>query len=371
MATVAGSPGLTYDVTVRFRGVIEEKAYGGGCKNGFFDQGPATTNDENNIYELAISSPPQTLFINNGTSGLQNCFGIDYDETFRADAGATVTLTANSVDDLEVANIDGSGNPITIPGVTAVTQPYDGQFVEMDVVSVVADPVASTATVGSGSAGTALAFAGNQWVTVPDAPSIEASPVTLEAWFEFAGVVDSFQIILAKPVGTGAEDSYAVWFQSADLNGGTELDSTSGAVAAPWTVVDGAWHHVAMTWDGSNSNLYVDGQLVECVANAGPTYDGNPLLLGADLNNSAVGGGWDGDLDELRVFDAVRTPDQVWADMHTHELGPTSSLVAEWTFNEGAGQIAHDDSGSGNDGALGSNSGVDAADPTYVPSTVP
>jgi hypothetical protein len=57
--------------------------------------------------------------------------------------------------------------------------------------------------------------------------------------------------------------------------------------------------------------------------------------------------------------------------MHTHQLGPTAGLVGEWTFDEGSGQTAHDDSDSGNDGILGTTAGSDAADPSYVTSTVP
>jgi hypothetical protein len=43
------------------------------------------------------------------------------------------------------------------------------------------------------------------------------------------------------------------------------------------------------------------------------------------------------------------------------------SLAAEWTFDEGAGQVAHDRAGAGLDGRLGVASGPDGADPAWLP----
>lgn len=45
----------------------------------------------------------------------------------------------------------------------------------------------------------------------------------------------------------------------------------------------------------------------------------------------------------------------------------SASVVGEWAFDEGDGQVAHDLSGSGLDGRLGIAAGADGADPTWVP----
>ena len=44
-----------------------------------------------------------------------------------------------------------------------------------------------------------------------------------------------------------------------------------------------------------------------------------------------------------------------------------ATLVGDWAFDEGAGQIAHDSSPSGIDGHLGLTAGADSADPAWVP----
>jgi Concanavalin A-like lectin/glucanases superfamily len=45
---------------------------------------------------------------------------------------------------------------------------------------------------------------------------------------------------------------------------------------------------------------------------------------------------------------------------------PWSPLAGYWPLNEGRGQVAHDWSGHGNHGQLGSTPGVDSSDPTWI-----
>ena len=372
-ATVGGATGVTYDVTVHLRGVIEQKTYSSGCADQSWVSGGADNGDSYNVYELSISSPPQHYFLNAGSSNITHCWAIDYEKTFRADAGATVTLDAASKDNQEIRNMDGSGQPITVTG-TTVAQPYDGQFIEMDVVSVVPDPVASGATLGTAGAGSALSFAGGQYGTALGATaSLMPQDMTVETWFNFAGTPGSFNALVGKPYSTGTADSFAIWFESGALHAGPSLVSTNGAASIAWTPVTGEWHHAAMTYDHTSqlSTFYIDGQAAACATNAAPTYDASPLIIGADSNNGTIDGFFDGTLDEVRVFSTARTGDQVWADMHTHRLGATASLVGEWTFDEGSGQTTLDQSGLANNVTLGATGSAEATDPVWVSSDVP
>jgi hypothetical protein len=373
-STVLGGPaGVTYDVALHLRGIVEQKTYTGGCGDGYWQTGGADDGDTYNVYQLDVSSPKQRFFLNRGASSITNSFVIDYVKTVRMDAGATVTLSAFSKDDQEIRAVDPGGTPLTIAG-TSVPQPYDGQFIQMDVVSVIPSAVASGATVGGGSAGSALSFDGTQQVTIADAASLAASDVTLEAWFQVSGTPGSYNTILGKAYQGGSADSFTIWYQSGALNSGAGVSSPSGAASVPWSPTVGEWHHSAMTYDSAaqRTTLYVDGLPVSCVsAQPAPAYDTHPMLIGADIDNGAPNGFWSGTLDEVRLFKTARTAAQIWADMHTHALGPTTGLVGEWTFDEGAGQVASDSSSAGNAGTLGATSGVESTDPTWVTSTVP
>jgi hypothetical protein len=137
-ATLTGATGTTYQVALRFRGVIEQKTYSGGTVDGYFVTGGADNGDAYNVYELAVSSPAQSYFLNAGSSGITNCWVIDYTKTIPIDAGATLTLTAASKDAQEIKNIDPNGTPLVVPDVPPAPAAYNGQFIQMDVVSVTA-----------------------------------------------------------------------------------------------------------------------------------------------------------------------------------------------------------------------------------------
>lgn len=136
--TIIGAPSGQYSVQLRFRGVVEQKSYTGGTNDGaFFQTGGTPVADTYGTYALTISSPAQTYYLNRGTSGNLFCNGIDYTKTVTMDTGAIVTLSAVSQDGKEIKNQDNLLAPISVSGVSAVSQPYNGQFIQMDVVSIV------------------------------------------------------------------------------------------------------------------------------------------------------------------------------------------------------------------------------------------
>lgn len=136
VATLGGATGTTYQVTLRFRGVVETKTYDGGTTTGFFNTGGTGAQDGFNVYALTVSAPTQSYYLNAGTSGVGNSFGIDYTATLAITAGATVTLTASAIDAVEHKNLDDTNTPIVVPGIAPAPDAYDGQFIQMDVVAV-------------------------------------------------------------------------------------------------------------------------------------------------------------------------------------------------------------------------------------------
>lgn len=154
-STLGGTPGQTYAVTLHFRGEVEQKTYIGSADAGspttagaqglanaeFFVAGGRDNGDTWNIYEMQVSDPPSVYFLNAGMSNFSFTFWIDYTATIPMKAGATLTLSGNSVDGREIANIDDlDGGPVIVPGVPPYPNAFDGQFIQMDVVSVVATP---------------------------------------------------------------------------------------------------------------------------------------------------------------------------------------------------------------------------------------
>lgn len=140
VATLQGDPNQTYAVPLRFRGVIETKGYSGYTVpdplNSFWIKGGTPSGSDWNIYQLNISNPPATYYLNLGADNDFHVHLIDYTETVLIKGGATVTLIANPVDSgpYEIANNSNTGGPISVPGITSPAQPYVGQFIVMNFV---------------------------------------------------------------------------------------------------------------------------------------------------------------------------------------------------------------------------------------------
>jgi hypothetical protein len=179
--TVGGDPATTYMVTARFRGIVETKAYQGGTKqmptvssDGWYVGGTPQQNDNYNVYMLGVSMPNQVYYVNalgNQTPAITPAAGhfsyiIDFVATFPINGGAKVRFLGddsncsairpcNAATSKEGAGGAGVCSMLTLPNFTPVinplavtvppstmgaaaitTQPYNGQFVVMELQSV-------------------------------------------------------------------------------------------------------------------------------------------------------------------------------------------------------------------------------------------
>ncbi len=131
-----------------------------------------------------------------------------------------------------------------------------------------------------------------------------------------------------------------------------------------------AWQHVAVVYNGSTAKLYVNSE-----EKASSNFNYNiysstqPVNIGRSTGDP-TGRMLVGKLDELRIWGDARTQSEI-SDNMDHELpGSEQGLVAYYKFNETSGQVAYDTTGN-NDAILGTNSGSDTADPTWILSDSP
>jgi len=74
-------------------------------------------------------------------------------------------------------------------------------------------------------------------------------------------------------------------------------------------IIDGEWHRVGLTWDGTNRILYVDG--VEVAKGAQSTLAGSTggLYIGAgSAGRGEPGSFWSGLIDDIKIYDRAVTP---------------------------------------------------------------
>ncbi len=220
----------------------------------------------------------------------------------------------------------------------------------------------------------------NQGYTVNNDASINiglTGSFSLEGWVKTSGS-GAYQRVLMKDANNlDGGQSYSL---AVDANGFATVlfnhDNGGGSsqVISQVKVNDGGWHHIAGVFDNANDllHIYVDGQLSNSLSTTGQPYqdDGN-LAIGYAINQggSTAGQYFNGQLDDVRVWNTARTADQIAANFQTTLTGNQSgALVANYTFEDSTG---NDSAGSNNGAAVGTptytlaNHPNSAAGPTY------
>jgi len=128
-----GEKGRRYQVTLRLRGVVEPMMYKNGKQVGeYFYIGGEKNNATYNVYQISVSSPTSHYFLNRQDKVGHQIFTIDYTQTIEIDGGATVTFHGDGQNGRLITNF----KKLVVPGIPPAPQPYNGQFVQVDVVEV-------------------------------------------------------------------------------------------------------------------------------------------------------------------------------------------------------------------------------------------
>ena len=290
---MTGSPGY-YQVTFRFRGLVEIDTYLDGISEG----GPwligGTPYAENvNYYRLTISDPPQTYYLNHGTV-VSDTQVIDYQKTMTIAFGASVVLYATSIDNQESANASDLVVPNDQPGYpVVVAQPYDGQFAQADAIVIIPLPAPHCTFDPAAHAIEWTLSNANQTATLTGAPSgfrsaygaIAVSTGKHQIQFKVGTVGTTGGIGIAQ-VGTTTGDAFAV------LPGGFAA-TASGFLVEQGTVISGSASYVSgdyvvMWFDADAGNLWI--QVNQAIIGGGNPFLGtSPTISGIPAGSYVPG----------------------------------------------------------------------------------
>lgn len=137
-----GDPNVIYTVVLRFRGVVETNTYADAAGVPDTKQTAAPHFHVGGKvleywmwYSLATSDPKETYFLN-AFSGLQHQpYTIDYTATIKIKGGATVTFALGDTR-LSRGGMIANSQKVVVPNVPPAPLPFNGEFIQMDVVSV-------------------------------------------------------------------------------------------------------------------------------------------------------------------------------------------------------------------------------------------
>jgi hypothetical protein len=177
-----------------------------------------------------------------------------------------------------------------------------------------------TWTQGLFGAGRALAFDGNDFVTVPRSTKLEPKRLTVSSWLRADSTPGVYKYVVAKGGQSCIAASYGLYTGTGGGLAFYVFDGTDYYVSpeAPATVWNNAWHNAAGTFDGAKVRLYVDGRQV---GSGTPVPAGTaiayPLANGAggfgDYTNGECGLTLKGDIDTVRIWNEALPIDLYWA----------------------------------------------------------
>jgi len=218
----------------------------------------------------------------------------------------------------------------------------------------------------------ALSFDGiNDFVKVPDSNSLDLSTgMTIEAWIKSNSIVDDGpRVIVSKWNDPAKEWSYIFKDHNSSDKLRIEIASNLADLEGSTSLLTGDWIHVTATYDLSAVNLFYNGNLDSSGLPIGPggsiANSATDLLIGT-VNPFTGFETFDGLIDEVRIWNYARSEQELQDNMFLPLNGDESGLMAYWNFDEGSGQTAFDLTANGNDGQLGSLSGIDSNDPRWV-----
>jgi tripartite motif-containing protein 71 len=205
--------------------------------------------------------------------------------------------------------------------------------------------VEGTEWVRDGKYGSALIFDGNSsQVTITDSNDLDLiEAFTLEAWVR-PHFRTSWPTIFAKEDSAEPFYSYLLYADSFSeaphsffAGAGSAEEDFAGEAAAP----PNTWTHVALTSDGSQAKLYVNGELDSSHASLPVRSSDGPLRIGGFDGAEEY---FDGRIDEVRIYDQVLTAGQIQRDRDTALESPSapSGPIAAYPLDEGEGEVAHD-----------------------------
>lgn len=215
---------------------------------------------------------------------------------------------------------------------------------------------------------TALEFDGNNdYVALNKSyNSVGAIPqITVEAWVNTSVGGLSDQWGNWAIVDFDRSEYFNLFVRGTTGEVGFSTYSSSGGIDDFYSVVtvnDGSWHHIVGVYDGTDKIIYVDGSEVARKNNphsgaalgSGSTRYG---MLGDGSEAGSFNGGrnnryYDGLIDEVRIWNDVRTPTEILNYKDTCLTGSEANLETYYDFNENGGSAVADVTGGGADGTL-------------------
>ncbi|MGS2762582.1 LamG-like jellyroll fold domain-containing protein [Sinomicrobium sp. M5D2P9] len=182
------------------------------------------------------------------------------------------------------------------------------------------------------TAGKALSFNGNSdYLEIQDL-NWQPAEFTIE-WWHKANSYNNYN----QQIGNGWGSFLIHAGSSGDLSIGVANNNNS-RMTVPGAFSDtGNWHHFAYTFHNGEARIYMDGELIDSKTSSDAPPMWSVFRIGSPDSNTI-----DGEIDEFRMWEAARTPQEIRENMyHTLEgIEPGLKLYLQFQETEKADLIA-------------------------------
>ena len=180
--------------------------------------------------------------------------------------------------------------------------------------------------------------------------SFSSTKVYKEVWDKNTGSPLLHNTIkLAEKLGNKIED-YDHWWNNINKVGITKYGVKDYYINDSKANLDiGKWEHVAWTYQNNLVTVYINGE------NLGTSYSRGPLANGAILYWNIIGKSshsLSGEIDELRIWNDVRTESEINDNMFNELDGDEAGLVAYYKMSNGSGTTVSDNSSNTYNGTM-------------------
>lgn len=154
---------------------------------------------------------------------------------------------------------------------------------------------------------------------------LNSGAFSIETWIKSEASSSNRQTIFSKRINFNTNHGYDLTL----VNNTISFNWNNSSITSNHAITTGRWYHVAVTFDGFNYKLYIDGiQVQNPVSGSNPNSNNNSIfLLGARYRTTQpptdLFNGW---MDELRIWNLNLTPEQI-RQMMNQEIKNTGGNV--------------------------------------------
>lgn len=147
---------------------------------------------------------------------------------------------------------------------------------------------------------------------------------SMEIWIKSNATNGNTQTIISKHLSPTSTDGFDLRL----VNNLISFNWNNNSIIASHAINTNRWYHVAVTFDGTNYSLYIDGILDNTASGANPTLNTVDFILGAMSQNTYTPYNYyNGYADELRIWNVSLTVDQIRQMMNQEVINDGSGNV--------------------------------------------